>query len=301
MQFDHLLDDFRRKPLVGYHVRTKPSSEPIAWVSMALSTVGDLESAREGANWLARLQANDGSVGVRLGEPEPKWPTSLAVLTWLTWQSVAGRDPFQQNIDRAVQWITSNEGKTQPRDPQTGHDTTLAGWSWAENTHSWVEPTAMNVLALRAAGLHDSPRTRVGIALLLDRELASGGANYGNTTVLGQELRPHVMPTALTLLALSAESVHPKTRHSLDYLIKTVHGNYAAASLGLSVLALTAYQRVPPTASQWLAEAAERVARRDNAPYKKAILCHADLGARSPVVLLPQRKVATPVSVRQPS
>ena len=298
MQLDPILEEFRKQPIVGYHVRTKPSSEPIAWVSMALSIRGDLEAAHVGALWLARLQASDGSVGVRLGEPEPRWPTSLAVLTWLTWQAEAGRDTFQLQIERALQWMIKSEGKTQPRDPNTGHDTTLAGWSWADNTHSWVEPTAMNVLALRAAGLQDSPRARVGISLLLDRELSTGGSNYGNTTVLGQELLPHVMPTAMTLLALSGESVHPKTRHSLDYLQRTINGEYAAASLGLAILALTAYQLAPQSAPDWLEATAKRVARRDNAPYKKAILCHAALGARSPVVRLPLNSPATPVSAR---
>ena len=47
----------------------------------------------------------------------------------------------------------------------------------------------------RRPGLPPHPRNwRNAQAMLIDRLLAGGGCNYGNTVVLGQELRPHVQP-----------------------------------------------------------------------------------------------------------
>src|SRR2546428_787916 len=66
--------------------------------------------------------------------------------------------------------------------------------------------TAMHVLALKAAGHRDHPRTREAVRLLIDRLLPGGGCNYGNTIVLGQELRPQLQPTGLAMLALAGET-----------------------------------------------------------------------------------------------
>ena len=41
------------------------------------------------------------------------------------------------------------------------------------------------------------PRIREAVRLLWDRQLPHGGWNYGNTVVLKQELRPHLLPTGL--------------------------------------------------------------------------------------------------------
>jgi hypothetical protein len=69
------------------------------------------------------------------------------------------------------------------------------GWAYAEGTHSWVEPTAFAVLALKAASREYQAAAREGVAVLIDRQLPGGGLNYGNTFVLGQLIRPHIQPT----------------------------------------------------------------------------------------------------------
>ena len=60
---------------------------------------------------------------------------------------------WQRRLRRAVDWALREQGTTQEHRPTIGHDTTLVGWSWAANTHSWLEPTAMFVMALKAVGL----------------------------------------------------------------------------------------------------------------------------------------------------
>ena len=108
-----------------------------------------------------------------------------------------------------------------------GHDTTLQGWPWVVGTHSWVEPTAISMFALRSAGQAGHPRCREAVKLLLDRQLPAGGWNYGNTTVLGHVLRAQVQPTGLALAALADETdIRPKVLRSLQWLEHTLAGTH---------------------------------------------------------------------------
>ena len=90
---------------------------------------------------------------------------------------------------------------------ELGHDSSLIGWPWVEGTHSWIEPTAWAVLALKAVGLRQHPRTREAVRLLVDRLLPEGGCNFGNTYVLGQQLLPHLQSSGICLLALAGEKI----------------------------------------------------------------------------------------------
>jgi hypothetical protein len=200
-------------------------------------------------------------------------------------QEHAGHRRYAAPIERGLRWILQAKGKTQPRNPQTGHDPTLAAWPWAEGTHSWVEPTAMQVLALRRARLSDSERCRTGIAVLQDRQLESGGLNYGNTTVLGQELRPHVVPTALALLALAGEPSLPRTTRSLDYLETALTTQPAVMSRCLGLLALTAHGRTATDTQAWLSSAFAATVTRNDSAFKLALIGHAALGESSPLVV----------------
>ncbi len=73
----------------------------------------------------------------------------------LLWQAVPG---FEKSRSRAAGWLLGLKGQALPRDEYTatviGHDPTVRGWPWVPNTHSWVEPTALVVLALCGEGLN---------------------------------------------------------------------------------------------------------------------------------------------------
>ena len=97
--------------------------------------------------WLAGLQAPTAASASARVRPLPCWPTGLALLAWST-----DRIRFRSQIEQATGWILAARGKPQPRSQQMGHDSTLVGWPWVMGTHSWIEPTAWNVLALKAAG-----------------------------------------------------------------------------------------------------------------------------------------------------
>ena len=198
----------------GYQSTGPAASEPTALAGLALAAHGQQRGARQAADWLADRQSFDGSVGVTQSQKRPKWPTSLAILTWTT-----APTHYQENVRRAIEWTLSARGSTSPRKPHIGHDTTLTGWSWAADTHSWLEPTAMFVLALKSTGHTNHPRTREAVRMLIDRLLPDGGANYGNTIVLGQPLLAHIQPTGLAMMALAGEgSNDPRLEKSLTYL-----------------------------------------------------------------------------------
>jgi len=212
-----------------------------------------MESAMRPARWLAGMQQPDGSVGISAAQNDPRWPTSLALLAWCTMGQAVGRSLLTRHAARAAAWSLNDRGKAAPRSPQIGHDTELIGWSWAANTHSWLEPTCFFVLGLRAAGFGEHPRVREGMRLIVDRLLPTGGANYGNTIVLGQPLLPHPQPTGLAMLALGGERVDDsRLGRSMDYLESLLQPGIAPASLAFSCLGLAAHGRRPAEAHEWI-------------------------------------------------
>ncbi len=272
---DNILDEFTRQPLCGYAADAAPATEPTSLAALALLVHGRSDAARPALDWLAKLQGDDGSVGVREGEATPGWPTSLAVIAW---KSIAS-DQFSGRVERAAGWIVSARGETTPRAPEFGHDTEIAGWSYAEATHSWIEPTSLHVLALKAAGRGTHERTRDGVRMLIDRQLPTGGCNYGNTLVLGQMLRPHVQPTGIALLALAGED-DPSGRvsTSVKWLRQAIGPRTTAASLSWALLALRMHGELPDRADDWLAASYRRVMDHDRSPHKLALLALAAKG-----------------------
>ena len=245
------------------------SAEPAAWASLALACEGELSSAVLPARWLQDIQASDGSVGVTASQQRPAWPTSLAVIAWTYLDSLGQAVRFQHSTERAIQWCLSTQGKTAERQSEIGHDPSLRGWAWADGTHSWLEPTAMFVMALKAAGYHDHPRTREAVRLLVDRMLPEGGCNYGNTMVLGQTLLPHVQPTGLVLMALAGEDINDqRVNKSIELLERSIDAEASVASLCYAVIGLRAHFRHVPHAERTL----ELAARRTTNCYHAALV-----------------------------
>ncbi len=261
-----------------YNASGPNASEPAALACLALSVTGFAREASTIADWLALLQTSEGSVGVTESETKPAWPTSLALLSWLAMEH-AGLSRYQSHAELALQWIVNTQGKRLPRRRQIGHDTTIDGWSWAENTHSWLEPTCYHVLALKAAGQSAHPRTRSGVAMIVDRLHETGGCNYGNTIVLGQATLPHVQPTGLAMLAVANENNNdPRIGQSLDYLQDALTEETATASLCFALLGLTANGLRPTDADERLRHALQRdVNFQTTSCYKSALLTLAEL------------------------
>ena len=232
-----LIEILRNRPIGGYQADAPDASEPTAWAGLVLNRAGLQEQAAKSADWLASLQQPDGSVGVTIDQTKPAWPTSLSILLW---QSL---DPekYQASIKAGIDWALAQTPWTRPVHENFGHNTMLEGWSWAADTHSWVEPTAFFVKAFHAAGKVELPRFEQAKDMLIDRLLPSGGANYGNTIMLGQELLQHLQPTGIVAWVLADyDIVDSRIEKTLDYLAHSLSEPTGVTSLAFGLLGLSA-------------------------------------------------------------
>lgn len=293
---DDILHDLATESRWAYRLGGPLAAEPAALAAMALYGHGRVADAWRACERLATLAGNDGSVGVTADQATPSWTTSLALLAW---NAAAGNadsalpTTWRSQAERAVDWLLTVSGDAQPRNADLGHDTSLRGWPWVLGTHSWVEPTSLAVLALKSAGLSEHPRVREAVRLLIDRLLPDGGANYGNTTVLGQTLRPHVAPSGLALAALAGERDESRRiERTIGYLEQTLNRQTTSMSLAYGLIGLAAHDRTPPAAGAWL-EAASHRSGREAAPFKHALIALAALKANCPLISFSPKKRAS--------
>lgn len=142
-----------------------------------------------------------------------------------------------------VEGLMRTRGVTLPPTPSVRQDPSLQAWPWMAGTFSWVEPTAWCLLALkRQAAARTSPRLRARIEqaerLLADRACPGGGWNYGNGSVLGQELPAHVPTTAAAILALQDLRPLRVVDDAADWLTDHAVREGSTAALALAWLAL---------------------------------------------------------------
>ena len=143
----------------AYHGDAPLASEPAALAALALVAHG--RDPHAALDWLVGRQGADGSVGITLEQTVPGWPTAQAVLAWALADRHASSDAarYTTAIARGTDWLLTSQGVPLERNETLGHDSTLVGWPWVEGTHSWIEPTAWAVLALKAVGLAQHART----------------------------------------------------------------------------------------------------------------------------------------------
>ena len=266
----------RRGPAAwGYRAASSPAAEPSSLGALGLLADpdrrgdGGREVAVASARRLASTQRGDGSLGATPNLPEAGWPTPFALLLW---SSLGG---FEAARSKAVGWLLKLEGRWVARiaDDPMGHDTTIVGWPWVADTHSWVEPTAMALLALAGEGLADHPRSHEGVRLLLDRAIPTGGWNLGNPMVFGTALRPLPGPTGLALLALARLGRRSKiVDRAIAYLRPALAETLAPVSLGWGLLGLRAWGAEPDEGRDWLASAFEKLATSEPRPVELAML-----------------------------
>jgi hypothetical protein len=272
----------------GYHAGSPPAAEPTALAALALLGAGRVEDARAKLDWLANVQVNDGAVPPLSDLEQPGWPTALCILAAnVAAHGENGQASTTNLFDRphALMWLLGAQGKTLESTPDFGHDGMIVGWPWVVGTHSWQEPTAWSVLALKSLGMNRHPRTREGVRMLVDRLLPKGGCNYGNTYVLHQLLRPHIEPTGITMLALASENIDdPRIIYSLQYLSESLSAETTPISLSYGLLGLIPYNLAPKSAAEWLDAAYQRTIRREASPLNLALLSLAAQGKSCPLV-----------------
>ena len=222
-----------------------------AWAVIALEAGQvDRKLSNFACRRLSDCQNSDGRISVIDGYPKSYWPTSLAILAWT---KVTG---FEQENNRAIQFLLKIAGKHWPKkeNSQTGHDTAIKGWPWIEDTHSWIEPTAMAILALRACGYDIHNRVSEAVKMIIDRQLPSGGWNYGNKTVFNKELKPIPECTGVALTALEGLTERSSIELSINYLRKKVEQLRTPLALSWTIFGLSGWSKKPGNYHDWIIE-----------------------------------------------
>jgi len=247
---ERIIDEIwkRRLPEGGFAARPGGEYRPdaAAWAVLALR-MGGIESQRliAAMRRLGESQLKDGRLALSPEHPEAYWPTPLAIFAWHRTHECS------REASRAVSFLLKTAGTHFKRDPNSpgGHDTSIRGWGWTEETHSWVEPTSLSIIALRSAGCNDHERVSEGVRLLLDRQLSRGGWNYGNTTVFGTELASMPESTGLALSALSGVTAQQAVSSSIDTIKESIRSLKTPLSLGWAILGLSAWGERPSDAN----------------------------------------------------
>ena len=226
-------------------------TDATAWAILALSACGlDPEIISRARSRLATGQLPDGRVSISPYHPAVYWPTPLAILAWS--QSPSNQD----SLARAVDFLLDHSGMCLPKQAKSpdASDSTLKGWPWVAGTYSWIDPTALGIIALKVTGHSNHPRIAEATRLLLNRQLPHGGWNYGNTILFDKELRPMPENTGLALDALQSLTARSNLELSLDYLKVVVRNLRTPIALSWGILGLGAWGERPVAATSWLSE-----------------------------------------------
>ena len=191
----------------GYYRHKKSRLEPTCWAVLALTATGNDRAAAGEA--LRQWPARDGLLLERAGG-EPNYGFQGLALLALHAAAIEHRDGNRALLD-GLQRV---KGLAFEPSPINRQDNSIQGWSWIDDTFSWVEPTAWCLLALKRCAQPspsriDPVRIRDAERLLVDRSCRGGGWNYGNSNMLGKELAPYVPTTAVALLALRDRGSEP--------------------------------------------------------------------------------------------
>jgi len=195
----------------GYFPGKQSWLEPTTYAMLALHGVPGSEAAVNRAWNLARSwELADGSVRPNGAVPDGTWVTALLLIL------ADVRGVFDADVERSVGWLVRVVGAEHNLATRTFSalhllktklDVSHQGWPWRDGNASWIEPTALTLVALKKVSrLHPNgevqKRIREGEELVLARRCSDGGWNCGNPNVLNFNLPSYPESTALALLGL---------------------------------------------------------------------------------------------------
>jgi len=233
-------------------------SDSTSWAILCLSRFQIHDEIVSAARTkLCKIQLPDGSIPLSPDYPNSYWPTAAAS------RALAGISEFSSYHSKALQFLLTASGEAWTKGPDSplGHDTSIKGWSWIPNTHSWVEPTAMAIRALASAGEVSHQRVKEGVRLLLDRQLPDGGWNYGNTTVYGKTLNAMPAVSGVALWALAGLVDRSQISPSLNQLAEQLPKLHTPYSLGWALHGLTAWGIEIPKSEEMIATSLQQQGR----------------------------------------
>jgi len=243
-----------------YYAGNQDAPEPTCYALLALANAersGHAACVSRGVQALSRSIGADGVVRWQTSS-DPHWTASLAILTLTRLRQ------NEELVDRAASALLSWKVRTARPSPVVPLDSQLAGWSWYDNTFSWIEPTCHALIALKAAGYDSAPRVAEGEALLLDRACDDGGWNYGNPEAFGRRLDSFPDTTALALLALQGTpGAESRVAAGIQFLQQAAFAAPSTLTFAWTILSLNAHgvaveDYVSPLAERRLADGSWR-------------------------------------------
>ena len=252
LEITKCIKDIEARSLAAGGFAEKPNGswrpDSTAWAILAMEAAGiraDLIDGGKAA--LAVSQFHDGRVCLPEA-PNVIWPTSLAILAWQEDRQ------YVEAQNRAVDLLLNISGNHWNMDPKAPveHDTSIPGWPWVIGMHSFLEPTAMSLLALERVRQDSHQRFQEGIRMLMNRRLPHGGWNYGNTRVYGSDLLPHIDTTGIALTALAGHTSEESVKNSLQYLRAEAENCRTPLSLGWALFGLGAWGIFPGESEMWI-------------------------------------------------
>ena len=232
----------------GYASGQQRYAEPTCYALLALQAPE--KESEQLARALSWLTAHTNQIGALTISTQPNSTTDLNVFdNWGTMLAVFTLQRLglgSELRERHLKYLLHSRGNL--LDKKVGQElklnAELQAWSWARGTASWVEPTAYALLSLKANGLRNHERVKVGEAFLFDRACYDGGWNYGNKEVLKVVLEPMPTNTCFALLALQdADRKHEVITKSVAYLEQELSQRQSSLLLALGILCFDLYAR----------------------------------------------------------
>ena len=145
-----------------------------------------------------------------------------------------------------------------------GHDASIVGWPWVAGTHSWVEPTAMALLAIAREGQTKPPDGRPkGFACWSTGRSPKEAGTWAIPVVFRHAIsgRSPVRPAWPSWPWPGSASRSKVVESAIAYLKVALAETLAPISLGWGMLGLRAWGAAPPESENWLASAFDKAAR----------------------------------------
>jgi len=257
----------------GYKSTSQSVTEATA---VAVIAQPSLTGREGGTNWLLRTQRADGSWGMNAQDDSGNWLTAWAALALLLQPAEQAAQHARQGLD----WLLAM-GVVRVTDAATTTDIMgtlninplLAGWPWQPDEASFVEPTALTMLAFTAAGEGDQPRLHEAIAYLRDRVCLGGGWNVGNPYMFRKPLPATPYSTAVALLAMKAAGADredPLVSNGMAVLRQTLLSRVEASTLAWGCTALRVWHSDDESLRKRLVQMQDDRGGWDRSPYATA-------------------------------